>query len=141
MSNGSMVMQVAAAVADQIAALTLPQTVTPELTPVPSLEFKELKSLKVLVCPRSRKSTLIARNLSDKVYEIDVAIVKKIAMDDLDSMLQLVEAIEAGVEGKTLTALPSVRCVDVANEPVYAPEHLRMRQQFTSILTLTCKGS
>jgi len=144
MSNDSkaLIIQVAEAVVAEITASAdvLPVAVKAELSLVPNLELKDLFTLKAMVCPRSRKSTIISRNCSDKTLEIDIAVMKKARESEIPALLALVEALEAVFEGKKLTAMPDYRCVDVANEPVYVPEHLRQRQQFTSILTLTFKA-
>jgi hypothetical protein len=51
--------------------------------------------------------------------------------------MQLVEETADFLRTQPLAGFPSARCADVANEPVFAPEHLEAFRQFTSVLTLT----
>ena len=56
----------------------------------------------------------------------------------LESLLELVEAITQcfGI-GRRLPDYPEALCVEIENEPVYAPEHIEQYRQFTSVVTLT----
>jgi hypothetical protein len=51
--------------------------------------------------------------------------------------MELVEEIADHVRSHPLAGFPQARCTEVANEPVYAMEHLEEFRQFTSVLTLT----
>lgn len=145
MSKALLVQVAEAVVAEITAAVTagLLPAMTPELDFVPSLEPKDLIGIKIIVCPRSRRSAIVTRAASSKEYEIDIAVLKKITNAELPDMLQLCEQLETFFEGRKIAPaeMPSVSCTEVNNDPVYVPEHIRTRRQFTGILTLTFKGN
>ena len=70
-------------------------------------------------------------------YEIDVAVQKKVADQELDPLMRLVEEIADHFRSKRLEAMSNVAWGGTAHSPIYAPEHLEQLGQFTSVLTLT----
>jgi hypothetical protein len=71
--------------------------------------------------------------------QIDIGVQRKLADEaDIEALLELVEAITQcfGI-GRRLPDYPEALCVEIENEPVYAPEHIEQYRQFTSVVTLT----
>jgi hypothetical protein len=106
---------------------------------VPTFELSTMATLHVSVVPRGMTSKSLDRNRDSFDYEIDVAVQKKIdpTLANLDALMELVEEIADHFRTHSLSNLPEARCIEVANAPVYASEHLSEFRQFTSVLTLT----
>jgi hypothetical protein len=105
----------------------------------PKFGLPQMTTLHVSVVPRSLGSKALDRSRDAFEYKIDVAVQKKTDMSEasLDALMHLVEEIADFFRTQPLSGFPSARCTDVANEPVFAPEHLEAFRQFTSVLTLT----
>jgi hypothetical protein len=105
----------------------------------PTFELSAMSTLRVSVVPRSLTSKTLDRNRDSFDFEIDVAVQKKTdpTLTNLDDLMELVEEIADHLRLNPLSTLPDVRCMEVANAPVYALEHLQEFRQFTSVITLT----
>jgi hypothetical protein len=105
----------------------------------PVFELSEMTELRVSVVPRSVASKTLDRSRDSFDYRIDVAVQRKVepSVGNLDALMELVEKIADHVRTHSLAGFPQARCIEVANEPVYAMEHLEEFRQFTSVLTLT----
>jgi hypothetical protein len=105
----------------------------------PTFELSAMSTLRVSVVPRSLTSKALDRNRDSFDFEIDVAVQKKTdpTLANLDALMELVEEIADHLRLNPLSTLPDVRCMEVANAPVYALDHLQEFRQFTSVITLT----
>jgi hypothetical protein len=105
----------------------------------PLFELSEMAELRVSVVPRSVASKALDRGRDDFDFKIDVAVQRKVepSKENLDALMELVEEIADHLRSHRLVSFPQARCIEVANEPVYAMEHLEEFRQFTSVLTLT----
>ena len=100
-----------------------------------------MTELRVSVVPRSVASKALDRSRDGFDYRFDVAVQRKVepSVGNLDALMELVEEIADHFRSHPLAGFPQARCTEVANEPVYATEHLEEFRQFTSVLTLTFK--
>ncbi len=105
----------------------------------PTFELSAMATLHVSVVPRGMTSKTLDRNRDSFEYEIDVAVQKKTepTLANLDALMLLVEEIADHFRTGFLSSFPAARCIEVANMPIYASEHLQEFRQFTSVLTLT----
>jgi len=106
----------------------------------PRFEPADLKTLQVSVVPRSLVIEAASRAEDSQEYRIDVAVQQKLdteTAEEMDPLLGLVEEIARYFRLRRPAAMPSALCVKVANEPVYAVEHLNELRCFTSIITLS----
>jgi len=104
----------------------------------PAFELPELADLKVSVVPKSVTVTNASRDSSYFDCAIDIGVQKKIADDaDIDDLVDLTEQIADHLRQKRLDDAPQAAFVSIANEPVFAPEHLDTQRVFTSVLTVT----
>jgi hypothetical protein len=105
----------------------------------PVFELSEMTELRVSVVPRGSSSKALDRSRYSFDFKIDVAIQRKVepTMGNLDALMELVEEIGDHLRTQSLASFPEARCIEVANEPVYATEHLEEFRQFTSLLMLT----
>ena len=109
---------------------------------LPEFELAELKALTVTVVPKSVGISNITRDSSSFEVAIDIGIQQKIGKDtdtDVTRLSGVVTEIVTFMNRRKLSGFPAAVFVSIANEPVYAPEHLSEKRLFTSILTLTYK--
>ena len=124
-----------------------PGTFDPAFTAVrrvlPVFDLAEMADLHVSVVPRAIDIAGATRSASQYDVQIDIGVQQKLASDggDLDQQVpllcELVDQIAAYLTRRVLQAVPGAVWVRLANDPIYAPEHLSQLRQFTSVLTLT----
>lgn len=106
----------------------------------PRHELRSLQTLAVSVVPRAATITPESRTLDRWEYQIDVAIQKKLAdesVEEIDPLMELVDEIAREFRLWRPPTHPEAVCAEVANEPIYAVEHLEQLRVFTSVITLT----
>ena len=106
----------------------------------PVFELKDLKTLTVSVVPKALSADSASRTEDAFTVDVDIAVQKKVdqlAASELDGLMDLVEEIVDHLRHGTLADKPDARWTGIANDPIFAPEHLEQQRVFTSILTLT----
>lgn len=100
----------------------------------PEFELRDLDDLRVVVVPHSTEYKTVSRGRNEEILKVQIGFLKRGSEENLDDLLQTVEKIGLGfLNGK----LGGSTCVCVAYNPIYSPEHLRERGQFTSIIELS----
>ena len=102
----------------------------------PEFELRELDEMRVVVVPLSTEYKAVSRTAHEELPKVQVGVLKRCDGDGLDAMLQFVEGLGLGFLNRKLAG---ATCVCVAYNPIYSPEHLRERGQFTSVIELTFK--
>ncbi|MBI1373655.1 MAG: hypothetical protein GC159_13075 [Phycisphaera sp.] len=144
-------MSIATDIADAVttelnASGLLPVGVTALRMVLPEFELADLAELKVAVVPKSVLITGSTRAASQYDIAVDIGVQKKLAPGnkDLDTEVAtlgtLVDQIADHLRRRTLSGAPYATWVSIANEPVYAPEHLAEQRVFTSVLTITYRA-
>ena len=136
----STIIDIADAVAAELAGGEFSESFTPERRVLPDYELADLKDLRVTVVPRGVEISGASRALCQHDFQIDVGVQKKVGTDldaEVAELLGLVEEIAEFLKRRPLAAVPQVCWVKTANEPVYAPDHLAEKRLFTSVLTVT----
>ena len=129
--------QVAQAVADALNAHEFSVAFTAERMALPAFTLEEMQTLHVTVVPREIASSILDRARDEDEVKVDVAVQKKVAsaaVEEVDPLLALVQEI---ADFLNRTAMGDATWKKTENKPVYAPEHLREKRLFTSVLTLT----
>ncbi|HPC65337.1 MAG TPA: hypothetical protein P5175_06260 [Anaerohalosphaeraceae bacterium] len=109
---------------------------------LPEYELSELKALTVTVVPKSVAIANITRQSSSFEVAIDIGIQQKIGKDtdaEVQRLSGIVSEIVTFLNRRPLASQPKAVFVTIANEPVYAPEHLSEKRLFTSVLTVHYK--
>lgn len=109
---------------------------------LPEYEIAELKALTVTVVPKSVVIANITRQSSSFEVAIDIGVQQKFGKNtdtEVARLSGIVAEIVTFLNRRKLAGFPAAVFVSIANEPVYAPEHLSEKRLFTSILTLTYK--
>jgi len=107
----------------------------------PAFTLEDLKDLRVSVVPRTTAISAASRDSSTFEFVIDVGVQKKLSAEgdavEIDSLLDLVEAIADHVRLKRLPDAPDAAWLGIAHEPVVSTESLEQHRVFTSVLTVT----
>jgi len=133
------ILTVADAVVAALNAGTFSKPVTAQRHYVPRFSLDEMDNLRVSVVPRGLASRAFDRNHNTFDYQIDVAVQQRtdVSQGSLDALMVLVEEIADFLRKTPLPGIANCKCVEIKNEPIYAPEHLAELRQFTSVLTMT----
>jgi hypothetical protein len=133
------VVQVAQAVTDALNGNTFSTPFTAQRLALPAFTLEEMQNLHVTVVPREIASSVLDRASDEDDIKVDVAVQKRVAsaaVEDVDPMLALVQEIADFLNRQQMG---DAIWKKTENKPVYLPEHLREKQQFTSVLTVTYK--
>ena len=109
---------------------------------LPEYEIAELKALTVTIVPKSVQINNITRQSSSFDVAIDIGIQQKIGKDtdtEVARLSDVVSEIVSFLNRRKLADMSGAIFLSIANEPVYAPEHLSEKRLFTSIVTVTYK--
>jgi len=134
--------QIAEAVKDDLNAETFSQAFTSVRKYLPVYDLKEMKTLHVTVVPKALAKIVAGRKEITEGYTVDVAVQKKVKVDDaaaVDPLMLLVEEIADFCMFHHPAGYPSAVCIKAENEPAWSYEHMKEFRQFTSVLTLTFK--
>ncbi len=107
---------------------------------VPAADLAELGELQVTVVPKALAITTATRASSYFDCQIDIGVQKKVNPDDaaeIDGLVDLVEQIVDHLRLSALESMPTAAWLSIAQEPVFAPEHLDQQRVFTSVVSLT----
>lgn len=110
---------------------------------LPEFELADLAELKVSVVPKSVVITGSTRAASQFEIAVDIGVQKKLGKDldaEVAALSTLMDQIADYLRRRSLTAASFAAWVSIANEPVYAPEHLAEQRVFTSVLTVTYRA-
>lgn len=102
----------------------------------PEFELRELEAMRVAVVPTGTEYKTVSRSSREELLKVQIGLLKRGCEDELPELLQLVEGLGLGFLNRKLAG---ATCVGVAYNPIYSPEHLRERGQFTSVIELTFK--
>ena len=100
----------------------------------PTFDLRDLDDLRVVVVPNSTEYKTLSRERHEEILKVQIGFLKRGSEENLDDLLRIVEKIGLGFLNRKLGG---ATCVCVAYNPIYSPEHLRERGQFTSIIELT----
>jgi len=109
----------------------------------PLYELKDLASLHVTVVPKALELSGATRGLIQNDVQIDIGVQQKLdsvedEAEDTDTLMGLVEEVADFIQ--STGSFGGATVVSVANDPIYAPEHLDELRVFTSVITVTLRG-
>lgn len=102
----------------------------------PEFELRDIEEMKVIVVPLAEEYKPLSRTQHEEILKVQVGFLKRCCEDELPELLRTVEKLGLGFLNKQLVG---ATCVGVAFNPIYSPEHLRERGQFTSVIELSFK--
>lgn len=127
MSN---VVALAEAVADSLAEYNA------EVLFFPTFDLRDLETMRVIVVPVNPEYKTVSRSAHEELLKVQIGFLKRGCEDEISDLLQTVESLGLSFLDKKLS---NATCVCVAYNPIYSPDHLRERGQFTSVIELTFK--
>lgn len=133
---------IADAIVTELQAASFSEPLVISRRALPEFELSELKDLTVTVVPKSVEITNITRDSSSFDVAVDIGIQQKIGKDtdaEVQRLSGIVTELVSYLNRRTPASLPGVQFKSIANEPVYAPEHLSQKRLFTSVITLHYK--
>jgi hypothetical protein len=110
---------------------------------LPRYELADLAELRITVVPKSIEITGSTRSLSQYDVVVDVGIQQKLLPEspptdsEVEALLDLVQQLADHLRTAQLDDVGNCVWVSVANDPIYAPDHLSDQRVFTSVLSLT----
>lgn len=102
----------------------------------PEFELRDIEEMKVVVVPLAEEFKPLSRTQHEEILKVQVGFLKRGCEDELPELLRTVEGLGLGFLNRQLAG---ATCVGVAYNPIYSPEHLRERGQFTSVIELAFK--
>jgi hypothetical protein len=106
----------------------------------PGFELSELETLRVIVVPKTLEIETVSRSSSKYLVSIDVGVMRRLGNltpeEAVESFGDLVDEVIEFLKTKTLDEFPAARCVAVANDPIYIPDHLTQSRTFTSVVNV-----
>lgn len=107
-----------------------------ELQFSPEFELRDLDTMRVIVVPLATEYKTLSRSAHEELLKVQIGVLKRACGDDLPELLCFVEKLGFGFLNQKLG---DATCVVVAYNPIYSADHLRERNQFTSVIELTFK--
>lgn len=107
-----------------------------ELSFFPEFELRDLDEMRVVVVPVGTQYKTLSRASHEELPRVQIGILKRGSEEELPKLLTFVEALGLGFLNRKIG---SATCVCVAYNPIYSSDHLRERNQFTSVIELTFK--
>lgn len=123
------IVKLAEAVAAEISALG-----EAEVMLAPELDLKGIRELRIIVAPAGLDMKPISRGNCEDSLKIHIGVLKRCTEDDVPDLVNTVVGIGRGLLDKRLEG---ATCTKVAYNPLYFPDHLRERRQFTGVIELT----
>ena len=103
----------------------------------PELDLKGIKEKRIIVVPSELGIKPVSRGSSKDSLKVQIGVLQKCTEDDIPKLIRLVERIGRSFLNKRLE---DTTCMGVKYAPLYHPDHLRERRQFTGVIELTFKS-
>ena len=108
-----------------------------EVELAPEYTLKDVKErTRIVVVPVGIKHRMIARGFREDILAVQVGILRKATEDELVDLVSYAQTLALGFLHKTIDG---AKCVEANHSPLYSPEHLRDRRQFTGVIELCFK--
>ena len=103
----------------------------------PELDLKGIREMRVIVVPAGLGVKPISRGASEDSMKIQVGVLKKCTEDEVVDLVNTVITIGRSFLDRRLAG---GTCTHIEYNPLYDPNHLRERRQFTGVVELTFKA-
>ena len=105
-----------------------------EVSFAPEFSLKGIAEKRIVVVPVGIETKPSARDYLEDRYKVQVGLLKKCTEDDVPGLVREVVGIGRSFLQRVVAGL---RCMKVEYAPLFSPEHLRERRQFTGVVELT----
>ena len=100
----------------------------------PEFDLKGIKEKRIVVVPAGIETKPNDRDYLEDRLKVQVGILKKCTEDDVPALIREIVSVGRRFLHKWVAG---VRCAKAECNPIYSPEHLRERRQFTGVVELT----
>lgn len=100
----------------------------------PELDLKGIRELRIIVAPTGLIMKPLSRGCCEDSLQIHIGVLKRCTEDEIPDLVNTVVGIGRSFLDKRLEG---ATCTKVAYNPLYFPDHLRERRQFTGVIELT----
>lgn len=108
-----------------------------EVSLAPEYALKDVKDrTKVVVVPAGVEHRAVSRSHRETAFRIQVGVLRKATEDDLEELVSKVQDLAASF---FRVSLAGATCAEVRHSPLYVPDHLKERRQFTGVVELVFK--
>ena len=108
-----------------------------EVELAPEYTLKDVKErMRIVVVPVGVAHKPTARGYREDLHTVQIGVLKKATEDELVDLVSYVETLALGFLHK---GIDGAVCVEAKHSPLYVPEHMRERRQFTGVVELTFK--
>lgn len=131
--------QLTQAVADALNAQAFHPPFTASRAYLPAVDLEQLGELTVIVAPRALDRRVETRTSTSLTVTIDVGVLKKITVTDMQAMDQLMSLVEALSDFLQLRSFESLRAawISLSNDPMVSPKELNEKGVFLSLISVT----
>jgi len=105
-----------------------------EVALAPEFTLRETNVRRTVVVPAGTAHHVLSRGHRQTDMKVQVGVLQRATEDQLEELVGHVESLAASFLEKTLAG---ARCLKAEHAPLYVPDHLKERRQFTSVVELT----
>ncbi len=103
----------------------------------PEYSLKDVKErTRIVVVPAGIKHRMLARGFREDFLTIHVGVLRKATEDDLVDLVNYAQTLALDF---LHTTVRGAKCVEANHTPLYVPDHMRERRQFTGVIELLFK--
>ena len=103
----------------------------------PEFTLKDVKErTRIVVVPVGIKHKMLARGFREDLLTVQVGVLRKATEDELVDLVNYAQTLALHFLHRTVKG---AKCVEVNHAPLYAPDHMRERRQFTGVIELLFK--
>lgn len=125
------IIQLAQGVADSLGDGIADVELAPEFT------LKDVKeNTRIVVVPVGIKHRMLARGFREDILTVQVGIIRKATEDELVDLVNYAQTLALGFLHTTVCG---AKCVEVNHNPLYSPDHMKEKRQFTGVIELGFK--
>ena len=108
-----------------------------EVELAPEYALKDVKErTRIVVVPVGIKHRMLARGFREDILAVQVGILRKATEDELVDLVNYAQTLALDF---LHTTVKGAKCVEANHAPLYVPDHMRERRQFTGVVELLFK--
>jgi len=108
-----------------------------EVELAPEFALRDIKErTRIVVVPVGIRHRMLARGFREDLLTVQVGVLRKATEDDLVDLVSYVQTLALHFLHRTIRG---AKCVEANHAPLYVPDHMRDRRQFTGVIELLFK--
>ena len=103
----------------------------------PEFTLRDVKERKrIVVVPVGVRHRMLARGFREDLLTVQVGVLRKATEDELEALVAETQNLALSFLHRTVAG---AKCVEANHAPLYVPDHMRDRRQFTGVIELLFK--